>query len=546
MPKIYDNIHNKLSHGLNETLRLSKRGDFCVGYFNLRGWHEVADTIDALAGMPVVEKKEAFHRYCRLLVGMQKMPLEILRESFLYDDTFIIDQAEMLKLKKKLAYEFKEQLTIGTPTERDEKYLRKLSVQLKEKRVVVKLHLKHPLHAKLYLAHSNDVRVPVVGFLGSSNLTLAGVSKQGELNIDVMDQDAACKLSQWFAEFYEIIVDGGGFDVIIGNPPYVSYAKVKGTYHINENSCKTLECNNLYAFICERELELSAQFGKFGVILPLSSTNANGNSSFQNLIRQLPSLYVSHFAVRPSKLFVGVDMNLTIIVGSNAGKGCNTSAFIRWPSEYRPYLFDNLKYSKNNIFVKDAAVPKFGMPSDSSIWCKLHRNRKHLSAFVIGHQTCKISFHGFGRYWRKCIKEKLSDNYQEFSISAEACPFALCSLNSQLSYWYWIVQSDCYRFTKTDALNFPINDYIDNQSYAKYSKEIIDSYEKNSAIQEKTARNGELSREKQYFPQKSKPIIDQIDALLAQHYGFTHEELDFIINYDIKYRMGKELENEEN
>ena len=40
----------------------------------------------------------------------------------------------------------------------------------------------------------------------------------------------------------------------------------------------------------------------------------------------------------------------------------------------------------------------------------------------------------------------------------------------------------------------------------------------------------------------SKPIIDQIDTLLAQHYNFTEEELDFIINYDIKYRMGKELD----
>ncbi len=49
----------------------------------------------------------------------------------------------------------------------------------------------------------------------------------------------------------------------------------------------------------------------------------------------------------------------------------------------------------------------------------------------------------------------------------------------------------------------------------------------------------------QFFPKKSKPIIDEIDKVLAQHYGFTEEELDFIINYDIKYRMGKGLEAEE-
>ena len=48
----------------------------------------------------------------------------------------------------------------------------------------------------------------------------------------------------------------------------------------------------------------------------------------------------------------------------------------------------------------------------------------------------------------------------------------------------------------------------------------------------------------EYYPKLSKPIIDEIDKLLAEHYGFTEEELDFIINYDIKYRMGDELEAE--
>jgi hypothetical protein len=40
-------------------------------------------------------------------------------------------------------------------------------------------------------------------------------------------------------------------------------------------------------------------------------------------------------------------------------------------------------------------------------------------------------------------------------------------------------------------------------------------------------------------------LIDEIDIVLAKHYGFTEEELDFIINYDIKYRMGSELNEEE-
>ena len=64
---------------------------------------------------------------------------------------------------------------------------------------------------------------------------------------------------------------------------------------------------------------------------------------------------------------------------------------------------------------------------------------------------------------------------------------------------------------------------------------------KNMNITEYSYKNHGLVRFAQFFPKLSKPIIDEIDKMLAGHYGFTEEELDFIINYDIKYRMGDEL-----
>lgn len=245
MPKIYDNIENMLTEGLNDTLGLSERADFCVGYFNLRGWKQVADKIDNLAGTEIVENEDEVHRTCRLLVGMQKMPIDIIREHFASLDGDTLDQADAFKLKKKLAQEFKEQLTIGTPSNEDEAGLKKLSRQLKEKKVVVKLHLRYPLHAKLYLAFSNDKRVPIVGFLGSSNLTLAGLVKQGELNIDVMDQDAAAKLAEWFEarwedrwcidisdELIEIIDNSWASDELFS--PYYIYIKI--AYHLSREA----------------------------------------------------------------------------------------------------------------------------------------------------------------------------------------------------------------------------------------------------------------------------------------------------------------------
>ena len=193
MPRIFDNIDRGLLPALVETLQRSTRADFCVGYFNLRGWRQLDDPIDTWPG--------GEGACCRLLVGMQALPEDELRAVYSLrgaDDG--IDQQTALRLKRRMAAEFRQQLTLGAPTNSDEAGLRRLSAQLRSKKLVVKLHLRHQLHAKLYLMQRDDPITPRVGYLGSSNLTLSGLSKQGELNVDVVDQDACTKLQAWFDE----------------------------------------------------------------------------------------------------------------------------------------------------------------------------------------------------------------------------------------------------------------------------------------------------------------------------------------------------------
>jgi SNF2 family DNA or RNA helicase len=262
MPKIYDNIENHLTRGLNESMLHSKRADFCVGYFYLSGWKQVADKIDILDGDIVSEGNEDTHRYCRLLVGMNKPPLEIIREHFAKrEDEVDLQQGDIPLLKKKLALQFKEQLTIGTPSNADEKALRKLSQQMKDKKVVVKLHLRHPLHAKLYLCYQKE-RNRLEAFVGSSNLTLSGLEKQGELNVDVLEQDAAIKLAKWFddrwndrwciditQELIEIIDNSWAADRLL--PPYYIYLKM--AYHLSQEARAGLNEYSLPA-IFQKEL----------------------------------------------------------------------------------------------------------------------------------------------------------------------------------------------------------------------------------------------------------------------------------------------------
>jgi ERCC4-related helicase len=199
MPTIFDNISgDNLAKALNKTLETAKRADFCIGYFNLRGWDLLLDSVDRLSGDNLDEKFEddSFYK-ARVLIGMQKMPQEELEEyRSLKQKT--IDNAAANEKKKEIAEEFRRQLTIGLPTNRDEATLKQLSRQLHSRQVVVKLHLAFNLHAKLYLAYSDNYNSPIIGYLGSSNLTFSGLSKQGELNIDVTDRDAGRKLEAWY------------------------------------------------------------------------------------------------------------------------------------------------------------------------------------------------------------------------------------------------------------------------------------------------------------------------------------------------------------
>jgi superfamily II DNA or RNA helicase len=235
MPRIFDNIDQQLLPALCETLKVSERADFCVGYFNLRGWRQLDSYIEKWSGED--------DGCCRLLVGMHSLPQDELREAIgLLKTEDELDNRTALKLKKQLAEEFRRQITFGAPNNEDEAGLRRLAAQVRAKKVRVKLYLRQ-LHAKLYLLYRPDPINPIVGYLGSSNLTMAGLERQGELNIDVLDGDTGIKLQKWFNdrwnerwcidisdELVRVIDESWAREALI--PPYHIYIKM--AYHLSQ------------------------------------------------------------------------------------------------------------------------------------------------------------------------------------------------------------------------------------------------------------------------------------------------------------------------
>jgi len=237
MPTIFDNISLDLKTGLLETIKSSYRADFCVGYFNLRGWKLLMNFVDHFKGDD--------DNCCRLLVGMQSPDENTLRQALSEIKNESMDNAKALLIKKEIAKSFAWQLTFGIPNNEDEECLRKLKLQITQKKVKVQLFLAYPLHAKLYLCYRDDRIAPLIGYVGSSNLTMAGLVQQGELNVDVLEQDAANKLAKWFEdrwndrwcidisnELIQILDESWASERII--PPYYIYLKI--AYHLSQEA----------------------------------------------------------------------------------------------------------------------------------------------------------------------------------------------------------------------------------------------------------------------------------------------------------------------
>jgi hypothetical protein len=103
--------------------------------------------------------------------------------------------------------------------------------------------------------------------------------------------------------------------------------------------------------------------------------------------------------------------------------------------------------------------------------------------------------------------------------------------------------SDCYHVTRRDIDSLPVSESLGQEkTLHSLAERLNDDLWTNAEKRLRNRADGSRQIEVNFYMGKSKHIIDKIDRVLAKHYGFTDEELDFIINYDIKYRMGQDTE----
>ncbi len=356
----------------------------------------------------------------------------------------------------------------------------------------------------------------------------------------------------WFVDFYGIMRDGG-FDVIIGNPPYVEYRTICDIYELLNYT--TITCGNLYAFVLERCFTLTQPDSRTGMIVQLPIVCTDRMIPLQHLYSiRSQKVWFSTYDDRPGRLFDGLEhIRATIVVNKVGNKQSSiiTTKYNRWLSEARKPLFECIRFCENQKWSFNGAIPKAGTITDLNIANKVLCRNKLFEALQGSHF---IYYHNAPQYWARAMTfvpyfwnerdgEQLSTQIKTLALPTTTFAKATCAtLNSSLFYWWFIALSDCRHLNMREIDHFPLGLKEMSASLLAELEKLCDTlmrdFKKHAKRKNCTYKaTGKVSYD-EYFPRHSKPIMDQIDAVLAKHYGFTDEELDFIINYDIKYRMG--------
>ncbi len=363
----------------------------------------------------------------------------------------------------------------------------------------------------------------------------------------------------WLVEFYGIF-SSGGFDVIIGNPPYVEL-NVLDDYTIRGYKCE--DAGNLYALVMERCEALGKKVGRQGFIVPVSSISTDRYSPLQEVLLRRED-HFSSFDDRPSRLFDGLEhIRLTIhILGRQAQTPSHFSTrYNKWSSDERHILFEKLTFTPSEPAIVNGSVPKLCSPVEKSIVEKLRAQKRLLSAFYSRTSRHRIFYSRKVGYFLQVLDfeprvldgkgcRRPPSEFKELAFTAEQhAKLALCCLNANLFYWFITVFSDCRHVNKREVDSLPID--LGALSASQDEKELLSLADALMADLKKNSVNRTMSFQHDtltvqcIYPKTSKPIIDRIDQALARHYGFTKEELDFLLNYDIKYRLGRDAEGDD-
>jgi hypothetical protein len=400
------------------------------------------------------------------------------------------------------------------------------------------MQTEHGMDAKEFVSAKQTLRERLKALDEELNRYLAG-----EYGVKLSDKTAYANWLKshqpfhWFVEFYGIMTNGG-FDVIIGNPPWREYAAVKEKYTVK--NYRTERSGNLYALCSERSLQLMASHGYFSFIVQLPMVSSSRMVTLRECIKdQCSYLNVIPCDDRPGKLFNGLEHCRACIFVARKRRQEETLQFLttrynRWASGVRDTLFNNLEFTRvleEGLF--QAQFPKLGAPVQAAVFKKLlHYHKNRVNRSLSNHLTNDFIFYQEAtQYWVKAtvglpyyaknkkVGAPAHGRYLYFP-DADTAHIVSAVLNSSLFYSYFIVYGDCFHLSDTLATSFPLASSItEDKSLVKLDEKLMKDLKKHAEKKTITTKDGDKISYDEFNVSESKPILDEIDRALAAHYG---------------------------
>jgi len=382
-------------------------------------------------------------------------------------------------------------------------------------------------------------------------------------NFDIFDQNAS---ADWFdPEWMFGVTDG--FDVVIGNPPYgAKYDQEHKKYFLdNYITAKTVKGKykgslDTYTLFIEKGFNLLKINGNLIFIVPISITSSDSVENLHNLLeKNCKIIKISSYAVRPQPIFQNSVVDVSII---SFLKTLTPVEKILCTKMYRKSkdisIFDilnNLEFIDVKEVKLKARYPKISYQIEKNILQKIFNKNNIPIADLIRYQGKPIYYRSSGGRYFKIVTNYSTGSTKEKTLyfDKDIADVIGAILSSNLFFWFYQIYSNNHDLKLYEILSFPIpyKKLLENFELIEKIKEIYYTYlndiEKNSVIR-KTTQYKKITEFKEYKIKKSKHIIDKIDELVCPLYGMTIEEIEFLKNYEIKFRLGDEdfIDEDEN
>ena len=383
-----------------------------------------------------------------------------------------------------------------------------------------------------------------------------GIGPSAETCLNAIDPSANKDFFLWHTWFKDIF-DNGGFDIVIGNPPYGAKLSQehKRLFKSLYNSAKTIKGKqkgslDTYVLFLELGFNMLANNGQLAFIVPMPITSNDSVSGLHNiLLSNCEPISISSYAVRPKPVFKNAVVNSSIIMFKKSMQRCKTllttQMYRRGENFNLQYLVDHLEFINSRQFVRIGRIAKISKQIELQILSKLFDATPIED--LLAHNGLPVYYRTVGGRYFKVVTNytTYSNKESSFNVKSEWRDVVACALSSNLAFWFYQVYSNNLSWSTYDIFDFtiPVKKIMPKQKthIEELYKRYVTDIEKNVNTRNVSAESKyTMDVFKEYKIVRSKSIIDEIDDYIGPLYGLTQEEIAFVKNYELEFRMAGE------